>query len=166
MEFWFTELHTENVKLSIKVDKQIYSEDNDYNRIDIFESPEFGRFFTLDGYLMLTEKDEFIYHEMIVHVPMSVHPHVRKVLVIGGGDGGTVREVLRHDSVERVVLCEIDGTVVDVCKKYIPNGIYCSYRKSCKCRTKCRCTMLTHKSSGSRKYSFSRKRTSFPPDRN
>ena len=91
MELWFTEKHTENVPLSIKVDKQLYSSQSEFQRIDVFESPEFGRFLTLDGYMMLTEKDEFIYHEMMVHVPMSVHPDVKNVLVIGGGDGGTVR---------------------------------------------------------------------------
>ncbi len=86
MELWFTEKHTENVKFSIQVDRQLYSSQSGFQRIDIFASEEFGRFLTLDGYMMLTEKDEFIYHEMIVHVPMSVHPCVRNVLVIGGGD--------------------------------------------------------------------------------
>ena len=80
MELWFTENHTEHVKFSIQVDKQLYTNQSEFQRIDIFESKEFGRFLTLDGYMMLTEKDEFIYHEMMVHVPMAVHPSVRKVL--------------------------------------------------------------------------------------
>ena len=88
MELWFTERHTPNVKFSIRVDRQLYSAQSEFQRIDIFESAEFGRFLTLDGYMMLTEKDEFIYHEMMVHVPMAVHPQVRNVLIIGGGDGG------------------------------------------------------------------------------
>ena len=75
----------------------------------------------LDGLVMTSDKDEFFYHEMIAHVPMNSHPEPKQVLVIGGGDGGTVREVLKHPCVERVVLCEIDGMVVDACKKYIPN---------------------------------------------
>ena len=87
MEFWFSEQQTPNVKLSIRVDRQLYSGRSEFQRIDVFDSPEFGRFLTLDGYMMLTEKDEFIYHEMITHVPMAVHPHVRKALVIGAGDG-------------------------------------------------------------------------------
>ncbi len=120
MELWFTEKHTENVELSIKVDKQLYTSQSEFQRIDIFESPEFGRFLTLDGYMMLTEKDEFIYHEMIVHVPMSVHPHVRNVLVIGGGDGGTIRELTRYDYIENIDLVEIDEEVVTACKKYLP----------------------------------------------
>ena len=82
MELWFSEQHTPNVRLSIRVDKQLFSGESDFQRIDVYESPEFGRFLALDGYIMLTEKDEFIYHEMITHVPMAVHPHVKNVLVI------------------------------------------------------------------------------------
>ncbi len=85
MELWFSEMHTPNVKLSIKVDKQLFSEQSEFQRVDIFESKEFGRFLILDGCMMLTEKDEFIYHEMITHVPMCVNPNIRKVLLIGGG---------------------------------------------------------------------------------
>ena len=88
MELWFTESHTPNVKFSIRVDRQLYSSQSEFQRIDVFESPEFGRILVLDGYLMMTEKDEFIYHEMITHVPMAVHPNVKSVLVIGAGDGG------------------------------------------------------------------------------
>ena len=108
MEFWFSEKHTPNVKLSIKVDRQLYSGKSEFQRIDVFDSPEFGRFLTLDGYMMLTEKDEFIYHEMIVHVPMAVHPKVRKVLVIGAGDGGVVRELVRYADLEQIDMVEID----------------------------------------------------------
>ena len=74
---WFTEQHTPNVRFSIKVDRQLFSEQSEFQRIDVFESEEFGRVLTLDGYLMLTEKDEFIYHEMIAHVPMCVHPQAK-----------------------------------------------------------------------------------------
>jgi len=119
MEFWYTEKHTENVKMSIRVDRQLYSEKSKYQRIDVFESKEFGRFLTLDGYIMLTEKDEFIYHEMITHVPMAVHPEVKKVLVIGAGDGGVVRELTKYPSVRHIDLVEIDERVVAVCKEYL-----------------------------------------------
>ena len=88
MEFWFSEMHTPHVKLSIRVDRQLYSGKSEFQRIDVFDSPEFGRFLTLDGYMMLTEKDEFIYHEMITHVPMAVHPPVEEVPGIGAGVGG------------------------------------------------------------------------------
>lgn len=119
MELWFTEKHTEHVKFSIQVDRQLYSSQSDFQRIDIFLSKEFGRFLTLDGYMMLTEKDEFIYHEMMVHVPMAVHPCVKKALVIGGGDGGTVRELTRYKDIEQIDLVEIDEEVVTACRQYL-----------------------------------------------
>ena len=120
MELWFTEKHTSDVNFSIKVNRQLFSTQSDYQRIDVFDSKEFGRFLTLDGYMMLTEKDEFIYHEMIVHVPMAVHPNVKKVLVIGAGDGGVIRELCRYSSIEHIDMVEIDELVVEVCKKYLP----------------------------------------------
>lgn len=120
MELWFSELHTPNVKISIRVDRQLHSEQSEFQRIDVYESPEFGRFLTLDGYMMLTEKDEFIYHEMITHVPMAVHPHVKKVLVIGAGDGGVVRELTRYQGIEQIDMVEIDRLVVEVCREYLP----------------------------------------------
>ena len=120
LDFWFSEAQTPNVKLSIRVDHQLYSGKSEFQRIDVFESPEFGRFLTLDGYMMLTEKDEFIYHEMITHVPMAVHPKVRDVLVIGAGDGGVIRELSRYPEIEHIDMAEIDPLVVEVCKKYLP----------------------------------------------
>ena len=83
MELWFSEHHTPDVKLSLRVNKQLYSNTSDYQRIDVFDTVEFGRVLSLDGNIMLTERDEFIYDEMIVHVPMAVHPNIKKVLVIG-----------------------------------------------------------------------------------
>lgn len=120
MDLWFSEKHTPNVKFSIRVDRQLYSGQSDFQRIDVFESPEFGRILVLDGYLMLTGKDEFIYHEMIVHTPLAVHPHVKNVLVIGAGDGGAVRELTRYPEIGRIDLAEIDGQVIEVCKKFLP----------------------------------------------
>ena len=120
MEFWFSEVQTPNVKMSIRVDRQLYSGRSEFQRIDVFECPEFGRFLTLDGYMMLTEKDEFIYHEMITHIPMAVHPRVRDVLVIGAGDGGVIRELARYPEIEHIDMVEIDELVVEVCKKYLP----------------------------------------------
>ena len=107
MEFWFSEMQTPDVKMSIRVNRQLYSGRSEFQRIDVFESPEFGRFLTLDGYMMLTERDEFIYHDMIVHVPMAVHPLVKKVLVIGAGDGGVIRELARYPEIERIDMVEI-----------------------------------------------------------
>jgi len=120
MELWFTENHTENVKFSIKVDKQLASVESEFQRIDVFDSYEFGKVLVLDGYVMLTEKDEFIYHEMITHVPMAVNPEIKKVLVIGAGDGGTIRELTRYNHIKAIDMVEIDKLVVDICKEHIP----------------------------------------------
>lgn len=120
MEFWFSERHTPHVKMSIRVDRQLYSGKSEFQRIDVFDSPEFGRFLTLDGYMMLTEKDESVYHEMMTHVPLAVHPHVRDVLVIGAGDGGVIRELARYPEIERMDMVEIDPLVVEVCREYLP----------------------------------------------
>lgn len=120
MDLWFSEFHTPNVKLSIKVEEQLYSGQSEFQRIDVFRSEEFGRFLTLDGYMMLTEKDEFIYHEMITHVPMAVNPYAKNILVIGAGDGGVARELCKYDTVENIDLVEIDEQVVEVCRKYLP----------------------------------------------
>ncbi len=120
MELWYTEEHSENIRFSIRVDKQLYSAQSPFQRIDIFESSEFGKFFTLDGLMMVTEKDEFIYHDMITHIPMATNPNIKHVLVIGAGDGGTVRELTRYDSIERIDMVEIDKMVVDACIEFLP----------------------------------------------
>ena len=114
--------HTPDVKHSIRVSRQLYSKQSDYQRIDIFETPEFGRVLTLDGNVMLTERDEFIYDEMIVHVPMAVHKEAKDILVIGAGDGGVVRELTRYDRVERIDLVEMDPQVVEACRAYLPGN--------------------------------------------
>ena len=107
--------------ISIKSGKVLFSEQSKFQKVEVFETDsKLGRVLTLDDLMMTTEGDEWHYHEMIVHVPMMHHPNPKTVLVIGGGDGGTVREVLKHDTVEKVVLCEIDGMVIDVCKKFLP----------------------------------------------
>ncbi len=120
MELWYSEQHTDNVRFSIKINKQIISTQSDFQRIDIYDSFEFGKILVLDGYLMITEKDEFIYHEMIVHVPMAVNPFIKNILVIGAGDGGAVRELTRYNTVENIDMVEIDRAVVDACKEHIP----------------------------------------------
>ncbi len=120
MELWFTEEHTSNVRFSIRVEKHIESVQSDFQKIDVFQTPEFGKVLVIDGFIMLTEKDEFIYHEMITHVPMTVNPDIKSILVIGAGDGGTVRELTRYESVEKIDMVEIDKKVVDVCMEHIP----------------------------------------------
>lgn len=120
MDLWYKEQHTKDVQFSIRVEKQLFTAQSEYQRIDVFYSEEFGRFMSLDGLMMVTEKDEFIYHEMIVHVPMAVNPQIKKVLVVGGGDGGAVRELTRYGGIEKIDLVEIDKMVVDTCREYLP----------------------------------------------
>ncbi|NDL66308.1 polyamine aminopropyltransferase [Anaerotalea alkaliphila] len=120
MTQWFMEQHTKDAQFRIEVKKHLHSETSPFQKIDFYESDTFGKFFALDDVLMVTEKDEFIYHEMIVHVPMAVHPEIKKVLVIGGGDGGTVRELTRYPSIESIEMVEIDERVVRLCQEYLP----------------------------------------------
>ena len=120
MELWFTEDYTQGVRFSIQVDRQLFSGQSEFQRIDVFESADYGRILVIDGFIMCTEKDEFIYHEMITHVPMAVRPEIRSVLVIGAGDGGVVRELTRYDTIERIDMVEIDEMVVTVCREYLP----------------------------------------------
>lgn len=120
MELWFTEEHSPNVRFSVKVNRQLYSQRSEFQKIDIYETPEFGRVLVIDGYIMATEKDEFAYHEMIAHVPMAVNTEAKRVLVVGGGDGGTVRELVKYPFIERIDMVEIDKLVVDACRQYLP----------------------------------------------
>lgn len=122
MELWFSEFHAPDVKHSLRVNRHLYSHKSEYQQIDIFDTPEFGRVLALDGNVMLTERDEFIYDEMITHVPMSVHPNIQDVLVIGAGDGGVVRELARYESVRRIDLVEMDPQVVEACRTYLPEN--------------------------------------------
>ncbi len=122
MDFWFSEMHTNNVKMSIRVEKQLFSGTSDFQRIDVFESEEFGRFLTSDGSVIFSEKDEFTYDEMIVHVPMAVHPCVKKVLVIGGGDGGVARELSYYSEIEEIDVVEPDELFVKVCREFFPDN--------------------------------------------
>ena len=119
MNLWFTEEHTKDVRFSIRVNRHLCSRQSKYQKIDVFETNEFGRIMTLDGYIMVTEKDEFIYHDMIVHVPMAVGKDIKNVLLIGAGDGGAVRELTRYKSIEHIDLVEIDEEVVEVSREYL-----------------------------------------------
>ena len=98
----------------------LYSKQSEFQKVEIFKSRGLGNVLTLDGLMMTTVEDEFFYHEMISHIPLCSHKNPENVLVIGGGDGGTVREVLLHDTVKNVDLCEIDGLVIEASKKFLP----------------------------------------------
>ena len=122
MDYWFSDMHTANVKISIRLAKQLFSGTSEFQRIDVFDSPEFGKFLTSDGNIIFSEKDEFTYDEMIVHVPMAVHPKVQRVLVLGGGDGGVARELTHYDEIKVIDVVEPDSMFVDVCKQYFPDN--------------------------------------------
>jgi spermidine synthase len=103
-----------------KVDEVLFENKTDHQHLIIFNNQQFGHVMALDGIIQTTEKDEFIYHEMLTHVPLFAHPEPKKVLIIGGGDGGILREVLKHKAIERVVQVEIDQSVINMCKQYFP----------------------------------------------
>jgi spermidine synthase len=122
MTRWIDETFHAHFRCSMKADRVLYEDRTEHQHLVIFENATFGRVMILDGVVQLTSKDEFIYHEMMTHVPLFAlgAEKAKSVLVIGGGDGGVVREVLKHKSVKRVVHCEIDGKVIELSKKYLP----------------------------------------------
>lgn len=121
MKLWVTEKQTPDLSLSMRTTKTLFSKRSNYQEILIVETPQYGRVLLLNNKFQTTDIDEFIYHEMIAHVALYSHPTPSKVLVIGGGDGGTVREVLKYQSVKHVELVEIDSDVVEASKKYFPH---------------------------------------------
>lgn len=120
MELWFTEKQNDNVQISYKINKINHTEKTPYQEMAVIETEQYGRMLVLDHFVMLEDTNEFIYHEMISHVPLFTHPNPVKVAVIGGGDGGVIREVIKHPSVKKAVLIEIDKRVVEISKEYFP----------------------------------------------
>jgi len=112
-------LHADHAQ-ALRITTEHYDSATDHQRIRVFENDTFGRVMTLDGVVQVTEADNFIYHEMLTHVPILAHGAVKRVLIVGGGDGGMARAVLRHKAVEQVTMVEIDGGVVDFSLKYLP----------------------------------------------
>jgi spermidine synthase len=104
-----------------RIEKMLHEVRTEHQHLVIFQNPRMGRVMALDGVIQTTEADEFIYHEMLTHVPILAHGLAKRVLIIGGGDGGMLREVAKHGTVEHITMVEIDGTVVDMCKEYLPN---------------------------------------------
>ncbi|SMC08752.1 polyamine aminopropyltransferase [Nitratiruptor tergarcus] len=116
---WFEEIHNDFFKQGVKVKEKLFETKSRYQHIEVYESDEFGKILVIDGHGMLCDKDEFIYHEMMAHVPACTHKDPKRALVIGGGDGGVAKELLRHPQMQ-VDLVEIDEEVVNVSKKYFP----------------------------------------------
>jgi spermidine synthase len=117
---WFTELHGNHYGITIKINKVLKSMKTKFQKLDVYDTEGFGRLLTLDDLVMVTERDEFVYHEMIVHVPFFCHNLPETVLIIGGGDGGTVREILKHKTVKHIDMVEIDEEVVKSAKEFFP----------------------------------------------
>lgn len=120
MNEWIEENYKEGLNFRLALKNRLFEGTSEFQKVEVFASTHHGKVLLNDGCFMLSERDERIYHEMMAHVPLNVHPNPRQVLIVGGGDGGTAREVLRHSSVERCVLVEIDAMVVEACRKFIP----------------------------------------------
>ncbi|MFL1675989.1 polyamine aminopropyltransferase [Paenibacillus dendritiformis] len=120
MELWFTEKQTESFGITAKIRETYVNEQTPFQHLVMLDTEEFGRMLVLDGMVMTTVKDEFVYHEMVAHPALVTHPNPKKVLVVGGGDGGVMREIMKHPSVEKAVLVDIDGKVIEYSKKYLP----------------------------------------------
>jgi spermidine synthase len=120
MSLQYNEFYHERTGLTIGLKKLLFSEQTEYQLVEVYETDTWGNLMTIDGMVMLSEMDEFVYHEMLTHPVLFVHPNPEKVLIIGGGDGGTAREVLRHPSVKHVDMVEIDEAVVRASKQFLP----------------------------------------------
>lgn len=120
MQLWYYEQYGDDLKAGFLANDVLFRGKSDFQTVDVIETQAYGRMLLLDGLVMCTDQDEFVYHELIAHVPALNHPKPERVVVIGGGDGGTVRELLKHPEIKEIVLCEIDGMVVEVCEKYFP----------------------------------------------
>ncbi|AEJ41924.1 spermidine synthase [Sulfobacillus acidophilus TPY] len=120
MNTWFTENQTDALRLGLRLKSVLAAEKTPYQELMVAETETYGRLLALDNYVQTTVADEFVYHEMITHVPLFMHPHPKQVAVIGGGDGGAIREILKHPSVEKAHLVEIDERVVTIAREYFP----------------------------------------------
>ncbi|MDK8184021.1 polyamine aminopropyltransferase [Paenibacillus sp. UMB4589-SE434] len=120
MELWYTEKQTPSFGITAKIRETYVNEQTPFQHLVMQETEEFGRMLVLDGMVMTTVKDEFVYHEMVAHPALFTHPNPKHVLVVGGGDGGVIREIMKHPSVEKAVLVEIDGKVIEYSKQYLP----------------------------------------------
>lgn len=120
MERWVEETLHRGFRVNLKADRVLFDSETEHQRLIIFDNADFGRVMMLDSIVQVTTKDEFIYHEMMSHVPLFAHGRAKRALIVGGGDGGVLREALKHPELEQVTLCEIDRGVIDLCRQYFP----------------------------------------------
>jgi spermidine synthase len=121
MERWIEETLHRGFRVRLKADRVLFDSETEHQRLIIFDNADFGRVMMLDNVVQLATKDDFIYHEMMAHVPLFAHGLAKRVLIVGGGDGGVLRETLRHPELETVTLCEIDRSVIDLCREHFPD---------------------------------------------
>ncbi len=121
MERWVEETLHRGFRVRLKADHVLFDSETEHQRLIIFENADYGRVMMLDGIVQLSTKDEFVYHEMMAHVPLFAHGWAKRALIVGGGDGGVLREALRHPELEQVTLCEIDRSVIDLCRQHFPD---------------------------------------------
>ena len=121
MDLWFSEVHTPDVKLSLRTAKQLYAGKSEWQDIEVLDTPAFGKILILNGHVLFSDADDFVYNEMTVHVPMAVHPNPKKVLVIGGGDGGVSQVLTLYPELEQIDIVEPDEMLVEVCREYFPD---------------------------------------------
>ena len=120
MNLWYTEENNGNIRYGYKAKSVLFHEQSEFQSVDVIETEAFGKMMLIDSLVMITDVDEFVYHEMISHIPVCLHGKPKRVVVIGGGDGGTVRELLKYDCIEEIVLCEIDDVVIKAARQHFP----------------------------------------------
>ncbi len=119
MSEWFVEQH-KNTKFGFRIKSKLHSKQSQFQKIEVYDTYDFGKVLAIDGFVMITDRDEFVYHELITHIPMSIHPEIKNILIIGAGDGGVLRELSGYSHIENMKLCEIDEHVIEVSKKFFP----------------------------------------------
>jgi len=120
LNLWYTEENNGNIRYGYKAKSVLFHEQSEFQSVDVIETEAFGKMMLIDSLVMITDVDEFVYHEMISHIPVCLHGKPKRVVVIGGGDGGTVRELLKYDCIEEIVLCEIDDVVIKAARQHFP----------------------------------------------
>jgi spermidine synthase len=127
MDLWVTEQEADHIRTGWAVSEVLFKGKSEFQSVEVVMTKAYGKMLLLDGLVMITDADEFIYHEMISHIPVCLHPNPKKVVVIGGGDGGTVRELLKHKSIEQIILCEIDELVIETSRRFFPQVAGCLF---------------------------------------
>ncbi|MCX6116416.1 MAG: polyamine aminopropyltransferase, partial [Proteobacteria bacterium] len=136
LDLWATEQEADLIRTGWSVSDVLFSGKSEFQTVDVVNTKAYGKMLLLDGLVMITDADEFVYHEMISHVPVCLHKSPKKVVVIGGGDGGTVRELLKYPEIEEIILCEIDELVIEASRRFFPEVSSCLFQNNPKVKVK------------------------------